>query len=138
MRRTDEDGHVDMTAGDSRALIERFLGAWGERDLDALVGFFAEDAVYHNVPVAPIRGIEGIRQIFAAFLETFDEVSLDIVNIVAAPDLVLAERVDRFAIGERRFDLPVNGVFELRNGRIVRFSDYFDLASFEQSSGLRL
>jgi limonene-1,2-epoxide hydrolase len=138
MRRNDGNGRVAMTADASRALIEDFLGAWAGRDIDALVGFFADDAVYHNVPVAPIQGIEGIRQIFAAFLATFDAVSLDIVNLVAAPELVFAERIDRFAIGERHFDLPVNGVFEIRNGRIARFSDYFDLATFERSSGIRL
>jgi limonene-1,2-epoxide hydrolase len=88
--------------------------------------------------VAPIRGIEGIRQIFTAFLDAFDEVSLDIVGLVAEPGLVFAERVDRFAMGQRRFELPVNGVFEIRNGRISRFSDYFDLTTFERSSGLRL
>lgn len=138
MRRNDKTDQASMTADESRLLVERFLGAWAERDLDALMSFFADDAVYHNVPVAPIRGIDGIRQIFAAFLDQFDEVSLDVVNVVAAPELVFAERVDRFAIGERRFELPVNGVFEIRNGRIDRFSDYFDLSTFERSSGLRL
>lgn len=127
-----------MTADESKALVERFLAAWAERDIDALVEFFTDDAVYHNVPVAPIHGIDGIRQIFASFLQAFDEVSLDIVNVVAEPDLVCAERVDRFVMGERRFELPVNGIFEIRNGKIARFSDYFDLTTFEQSSGLRL
>jgi limonene-1,2-epoxide hydrolase len=127
-----------MTADESKALVERFLAAWAERDIDALVEFFTDDAVYHNVPVAPIHGIDGIRRIFASFLQAFDDVSLDIVNIVAEPELVCAERVDRFVMGEQRFELPVNGIFELRNGRIARFSDYFDLTTFEQSSGLRL
>lgn len=127
-----------MTADESRALVEDFLAAWAQRDVDALTGFFAADAVYHNVPVAPIQGIAGIRQIFSEFLQAFDQVSLDVVNLVAQPRLVFAERVDRFAIGERRFELPVNGVFELRGGRITRFSDYFDLTTFERSSGLRL
>ena len=138
MRRNDERGHGTMTADESKALVERFLAAWARRDIDVLVDFFADDAIYHNVPVAPIRGVGGIRQIFTAFLETFDEVSLDIVNVVAEPELVFAERVDRFAIGERRFELPVNGVFEIRDGKIARFSDYFDLTTFERSSGLRL
>jgi limonene-1,2-epoxide hydrolase len=32
----------------------------------------------------------------------------------------------------------VTGVFEVRDGKIVAFRDYFNLASFESESGLTL
>lgn len=127
-----------MSAAASRALVLDFLGAWPERDLDRIMSFFAADAVYHNVPVAPIVGLPGIREIFRAFLDTFEHISLDIVRVAAEPGLVFAERIDRFSIDGRRFELPVNGVFELSHGKIVRFSDYFDLATFERGSGMKL
>ena len=38
----------------------------------------------------------------------------------------------------RRIELPVTGVFVLAGGKIARFSDYFDLASFEHQSGMKL
>jgi limonene-1,2-epoxide hydrolase len=34
--------------------------------------------------------------------------------------------------------VPVNGIFELRDGKIVRFSDYFNLADWEKQSGMPL
>jgi limonene-1,2-epoxide hydrolase len=37
------------------------------------------------------------------------------------------ERTDRFEIGGTWVDLPVAGVFELRDGRIALWRDYFDL-----------
>ncbi|MGH2900752.1 MAG: limonene-1,2-epoxide hydrolase family protein, partial [Solirubrobacteraceae bacterium] len=62
---------------------------------------------------------------------------LDVVNIASSGDRVFTERVDRFVMGEKRFDLPVNGVFELRGGKIVSFRDYFDLATLEKN-GVKL
>jgi len=127
------------TKHDSEKLVRDFLGSWEDRDLDVICSAFADDAVYHNVPVAPIEGIAGIRAIFKAFLEAFAEAKLDIVTLAAEPGLVLAERVDYFTMNDgRKVVLPVNGVFEVRGGKITRFSDYFDLADFEQQSGFKL
>jgi len=127
------------TKHDSEKLVRGFLGSWEDRDLDVICEAFADDAVYHNVPVAPITGIDGIRSIFRAFLDAFAEAKLDIVTLAAEPGLVLAERIDYFTMTDgRKVVLPVNGVFEVRDGKIVRFSDYFDLADFEQQSGFKL
>jgi limonene-1,2-epoxide hydrolase len=87
----------------------------------------------------PIQGIAGIRTIFQAFLNAFKDAKLDVVTLAAEPGLVLAERVDYFTVNDgRTVVLPVTGVFEVKNGEITRFSDYFDLADFEQQSGIKL
>ncbi|WP_123026891.1 limonene-1,2-epoxide hydrolase family protein [Mycolicibacterium stellerae] len=123
----------------SERLVRDFLGSWEGRDLETICGAFADDAVYHNVPVKPIEGIAGIRAIFQAFLDAFSEAKLDIVTLAAEPGLVLAERIDYFTMNDgRRVVLPVTGVFEVNNGEITRFTDYFDLADFEQQSGFKL
>ncbi len=120
-------------------IVRDFLGAWPRRDLDELMSFFAKDAVYHNVPVAPCVGTAAIRDTFAGFLATMPGIVLDVVNLVANGGLVMAERIDRFVMPNgHRFDLPVTGVFEVRDGKIVAFRDYFNLASFEIESGLQL
>jgi len=91
------------------------------------------------VPVKPIEGIAGIRAIFQAFLDAFAEAKLDVVTLAAEPGLVLAERVDYFTMNDgTRVVLPVTGVFVVKDGKITRFSDYFDLADFERQSGIKL
>jgi limonene-1,2-epoxide hydrolase len=123
----------------SEKLIRDFLGSWEDRDLDTICGAFADDAVYHNVPVKPIEGIAGIRAIFTAFLDAFSEAKLDIVTLAAEPGLVLAERVDYFTMNDgTSVVLPVTGVFVVEDGEITRFTDYFDLADFERQSGFKL
>ena len=44
---------------------------------------------------------------------------------------VMNERTDRFKIGERWVEARVMGVFELRDGKISSWRDYFDLAEFQ-------
>ena len=118
-------------------IVTDFLAAWPRKNVDELMSYFTPDAVYHNVPVAPAKGTAEIRKIFEGFVGSFTIV-LDVLNIASKGDLVFTERVDRFVMGAKKFDLPVNGVFELRNGKIVSFRDYFDLATFERPSGLKL
>lgn len=123
----------------SEKLVRDFLGSWQGRNLDTICSAFAENAVYHNVPVKPIEGMAGIRGIFTAFLDAFTYAELKIITLAAEPGLVLAERIDYFTMNDgRKIVLPVTGVFVVKNGKITRFSDYFDLADFERQSGLKL
>lgn len=132
-------GEPSMSADEAQAFVTQFLGSWRARNLEHILSFFDDTSVYHNVPAAPITGLAGIRGIFKAFLDVFSDAALDIVTIAAAPDLVLAERIDRFTLNDgRKVILPVTGVFVIRHRKIARFSDYFDLACFEQQSGLKL
>jgi limonene-1,2-epoxide hydrolase len=45
---------------------------------------------------------------------------------------VLTERVDHFLVGGTRVSVPCTGIFELREGRIAAWHDYWDLRPFER------
>jgi limonene-1,2-epoxide hydrolase len=125
-------------ASSGEKIVCDFLAAWPRKNVDELMSYFAEDAVYHNIPVPPVVGAAEIRKVFDGFLGAFTIV-LEVVNIGSGGNRVYTERIDRFVMGNgHRFDLPVNGVFELRGDKIVAFRDYFDLATFEKGSGLKL
>lgn len=128
-----------MNAADSKQLVLDFLASWQRRDIDYIMSFFSEESVYHNVPVQPLKGVAPIRAIFEAFLREFRTASLDVVAAVAEPRLVIAERIDRFETNSgKNVVLPVTGVFVVDARKIIRFSDYFDLDSFQRQSGLTL
>ena len=55
----------------------------------------------------------------------------EIVHQAANGDVVLNERIDRFEIGGKEAAALVCGVFEIRGGKIARWRDYFDMASFQ-------
>lgn len=110
-------------------LIRRFCAAWSRRDMDELLGYLTEDAVYHNIPMQPVTGHDAIRSIFGVFLNPSQAIDWEILNVAASGDIVLAERIDRYEMGERKVELPCVGVFEIRDGKIAAWRDYFDMTT---------
>jgi limonene-1,2-epoxide hydrolase len=56
--------------------------------------------------------------------------------MAADGDVVLTERIDTFEMGGKDVVLPVMGVFEVRDGKIAAWRDYFDMATWtKQASG---
>jgi limonene-1,2-epoxide hydrolase len=110
--------------------VTRFCEAWSRLDLDEIVGFLSDDAVYHNIPLDPVSGRDAIRATIAGFTAGVERVEFEIRNAAATGDVVLNERVDRFFTPHRTIELPVMGTFEVRDGRITAWRDYFDLNQF--------
>lgn len=122
-----DDAHDN--SHDNGAIITAFCDAWSRGDVDAIVGAFTDDAVYHNIPMQPIEGREQIDGFIRPFLSA-GSINFDTVRQVVDGDLVMNERVDTIVQGERTIALPVMGVFELRDGKIAAWRDYFDLQTF--------
>ena len=113
---------------DNQKVVNDFCKAWERRNLDEILAFFTEDAVYHNIPMAPAKGKPAIRNVINAFLPMATACEFKILNSAAAGNVVINERVDCFQMGPKRIELPVAGVFELQGGKIAAWRDYFDLA----------
>jgi limonene-1,2-epoxide hydrolase len=114
--------------------VQEFCAAWSKLDADLLLGYFAEDAIYHNIPMQPLQGREQIAGFLRQFTKQASAAEFEIKQIAANGDVVLTERVDRFTIGGRPIALPVMGAFELRDGKIAAWRDYFDLADWQKQS----
>lgn len=114
-------------------IVRAFCDAWSRLDVDELMAFFTEDAVYHNMPGPPVQGREAVRRTIESFLRPWDHTEWEVLNIAADGNVVFAERVDRIDDGNHHVDLPVVGVFELDGERIRAWRDYFDLATFTRA-----
>jgi limonene-1,2-epoxide hydrolase len=123
-----------MTTPNETVLLE-FCDAWVARDIDAILGFFTDDAVYHNMPLEPAVGLDAIRAVLDMFVPPSDEIEFVVHHMFSdGGDLVFTERTDRFVMGAKTIELPVAGIFELRDGKIAAWRDYFDLQSFMNQS----
>lgn len=112
-------------------LILRMIDGFNKIDLDAIVDCFADDAIYDNVPMAAVQGTDAIRTTLQGFMGAASEVQWDIVNIVADGGVVLTERVDKFKINDQWIELRVMGAFEVADGKITAWRDYFDMNQFQ-------
>ena len=115
---------------DALSIVQSFCDAWADGDIDAIMAFFTDDAEYHNIPVAPVVGTAAIRATIESFTAAPESVEFRVLNIAAAGDVVLTERVDVFVFPNGRVELPVSGTFELRDGKIAAWRDYFDMNQF--------
>jgi limonene-1,2-epoxide hydrolase len=116
-----------MSTSDPIDLVTRFCAAWPALDLDAILEFFTDDAVYHNIPMEAATGKAAIRSTIEGFAGGVESVEFRVLHIAAAGDVVLTERIDVFHLAERSAELPVMGTFEVRDGKIAAWRDYFDL-----------
>lgn len=122
-------------AKSNEKVVRDFCAAWSRKDADELLGYFTDDAVYHNIPMPPVVGKAAIREIFGLFLPPSESIDWEMLHVAVSGDLVFTERVDRFVIGGKTVELPVAGVFELEGGRIKAWRDYFDMATWQRQTG---
>jgi limonene-1,2-epoxide hydrolase len=112
-------------------IVRDFCAAASRRDAAELAAYFSDDAVYHNIPVDPVRGPEAIRKVLESFLGPASNTEFEIRGLAVQGRLVLTERIDRFVVNGKPVVLPVMGAFEVRpDGNISAWRDYFDLAQF--------
>jgi limonene-1,2-epoxide hydrolase len=112
--------------------VRAFLAAVDANDLEGILACFAEDAVYHNIPVQPVTGTAAIRAVLQSFLSLASQVQWVTHHLAVTPDgVVLTERTDRFLVRGKWIELPVMGAFEVQGGRITAWRDYFDMKQFQ-------
>ena len=114
-------------------VVLELIEGFNQIDMDRIVACFAQDAIYHNIPMEPQQGTAQIRAGLEPFLAGASRVQWDVLSI-AENDRghVLTERLDKFEIAGRWIEVAVMGIFEVQGGRIQAWRDYFDLAQFQQ------
>jgi limonene-1,2-epoxide hydrolase len=115
---------------DNEQVIRNFIAAWSRLDAAELAGYFTDDGCYHNIPAQPVRGREAVEQFIRGFTATWTATEWDIVSIASDGNRVFAERVDRTRTSQGDVDLPCVGVFEMHDGKIREWRDYFDLNTY--------
>jgi limonene-1,2-epoxide hydrolase len=118
---------------ENERIVRDFIAAWSRLDPAELAGYFTEEGCYHNIPTEPIRGRDNIEQFIRGFTATWTATEWELVSIGVSGDRVYAERIDRTATTQGNVDLPCLGVFEMRDGSIHEWRDYFDLNTFTRS-----
>ena len=121
-------------------VVRRFCAAWSDNIGAAeLAAFFTDDAVYHNIPLAPVTGREAIANNIASFIRPgapgIESIQFRVINIAANGPVVMTERVDVFKLPNKSFELPVMGTFEVSDGKIKAWRDYFDTNQFTSRMG---
>ncbi|MFC9552590.1 nuclear transport factor 2 family protein [Rhodococcus sp. NPDC056960] len=126
-------------------LVTQFCAEWIEPDPAKIAGYFAEDAIYHNIPMEPVIGRDAIREFIAGFIVAFGGIDFRVhrqvtdggqsPNADESSGVVMNERIDVFTLNGTVVELPVVGVFEITGGKITTWRDYFDMAPIQAAAG---
>jgi limonene-1,2-epoxide hydrolase len=122
-------GQVDEQERDRTPtlVVERFLELLGLGKVDQAVALLAVDVRYENVGFPTVHGRERVRRLFGATLGRADSGFEAYVHAISADGpTVLTERTDVLKVRRLRVQLWVCGRFDVRDGQIVLWRDYFD------------
>ena len=111
-------------------VVNDFIAAVGRKDQDGAMALVAEDCYYDNVPIGDMRGHEKMLEFLGPMFRSKGELQFEIVRQSATGNIVMNERIDRFEMKGKKIGLPVAGVFEVNDGKISFWRDYFDNGMF--------
>ncbi len=118
-----------LRAADDIAVVESFLQAFAAQRTEQALAMMDDDIVYQNVPFPADRGKAAVTRTLKAFGRFVTGFEVQMRNIAARDGVVLTERVDVLTGPLLYLDIWVCGTFEVRDGKITLWRDYFDLAS---------
>jgi limonene-1,2-epoxide hydrolase len=110
-------------------IVEGFLEAFVAMDFDTALTFLDDDCEYTNIPMGTVRGHAGVREVLGPFSAPIRENEFLVLRKAADGPIVFMERLDRHRLDHGWRELPVNSVFEVHDGLITVWRDYFDLAT---------
>jgi limonene-1,2-epoxide hydrolase len=122
-------------ATENERVVNEFCKTWETLNIDKVMEFFTDDAVYHNIPLKPAKGKAEIRKTIDGFMPGTTKIEFKILSTASAGATVLNERVDSFIVNGNHVAVPVAGVFEISGGKIKAWRDYFDLQTYVNQLG---
>lgn len=118
------------TANEALEITRRFLKAMEPLDYDTALALVSPTCVYINPPpIGEVIGPQGIRAVLEPFFSPTVENEFKILRESGSSGIVFLERLDRHRLKDKWVELPVTGVFEVKDGLITYWRDYFDAAT---------
>lgn len=111
---------------DNAHTVEVLLSSLQAQDTDGAGAVLDDNLVYQNVGFPTIRGRARAMKLFRS-MEGRAGFEVKIHRIAVNGSSVLTERTDVLQFGRLRLQFWVCGVFEVHNGRITLWRDYFDM-----------
>lgn len=111
-------------------VVKDFLAALEDFDFERAYALVDDNIVYQNNNLPAARGRKAFESTMAAMMRFGDHFEARIHHIAQDGAVVLTHRTDALGRNGKAFDFWVWGSFEVRNGKIVDWHDYFDYAQF--------
>ena len=127
--------------------FDEYVAAWNSHDTEKIAEFFAEDGIHEDVAVGSIfHGKTELKAGLAPLFAACPDFKLELKKLFVAGNWVAQEWVmSGTQIGDfsglgiaatgKRFSVRGASITELRDGKIARNTDYWDLESMRRQLG---
>lgn len=126
-----------MDIQQNKQLVTQGYEKFRAGDIDGLLQLFAEDAEWIGMEVEPVsfsgdyHGRQGIAQFFSDLSQAQEAESFEPREMIAEGDrvVVLGRAKWRVRATGKSYDEPWAHCFTIRDGKVVRFEQYYDTAA---------
>jgi len=119
---------------DPLAKVLEFFRSFEGNDVEEAVKHVSDDLEYVNVPfgfeAGTVIGPDGMRAVLVPAFTGVIRNEFVVRTTAVSGDTVFVERLDRHQLPNGWVELPVTGVFTVRDGKITHWRDYFDMNVF--------
>ena len=112
-----------------KQVVIDFCAAWDRRSVEDVLNYMAPDIAYQNVPSPTMHGKDAAAKFVTPLLKNTTKIEFRMLSIAASGDKVLTERVDFLHFATGTVEIPLMGIFVVRDGKIAEWRDYSDLES---------
>jgi steroid delta-isomerase-like uncharacterized protein len=134
---------------DAKKLVEEFIKVVNSHDAIKIISYFSDDGILENVPLGITnRGKEEITAYTNTMLTDYPDIKFELKPVFGVGDWAGDEWVMTGTFTNNTMSknvVPANGmtfsvrgtsIYQVRNGKFTRESNYYDNVSFLQQVGL--
>jgi limonene-1,2-epoxide hydrolase len=107
--------------------VHAFLDAAAVKDFETALKYIGPNCEYHNMMMDKVVGPASVKAALEPFFGPTLENELRILRETADGPIVFTERLDRHLMDSGWVELPVTGIWEVHDGLITLWHEYFDL-----------
>ena len=136
----------DTLATEWQNLSKEAEPAWASRDVEKILNLYSDDCVWEDLAIGKVMsGKEEIRGFLNEWFEAFPNNTLETISTITSGQFRCAEWINRGTHNGDFLNIPATGktisirgvsIIELRAGKIIRVSDYYDMASILRQMGI--
>jgi steroid delta-isomerase-like uncharacterized protein len=131
---------------DAIDIVRKSIEAWNAHDANGVAALVSSDYMFESDTVpAPLRGPDGVRQLVEMYVRAFPDIRVEIVETLISGDHVTTRwratgihGGDLMGIPATHRHVVTNGcnISEVRNGKVVRESSYWDTGNLLRQLGV--
>jgi ketosteroid isomerase-like protein len=116
---------------DARGFVDRFYAAYASRDATKLIEFYADDAEFIDPTFdLNLKGRAQIQALFTAALAKYETLAWTVQDLIVSGDRLVVVGEMQSRLFAKNAGMKFISVLTVRDGKITRQQDMFDLIDF--------